>query len=149
MEQQEKTTITVQATIAAPLEKVWKCWTSPEDIVRWNHASDDWHTTDARNDLWPGGRFSYRMEAKDGSIGFDFWGTYDKVTILECIESTLGDGRKMMVSFSPAGNQTEVVESFEAEGTNPVELQRAGWQAILDNFKKVTETSPLEFQSSL
>jgi len=139
MNSTEKIVITVQASINLPLALVWKYWTTPEDIVHWNNASDDWHTPWAENDLRPGGKFTYRMEAKDGSFGFDFWGIYDKVILYEQIESVLGDGRKLNLLFSSDEQGTRVVESFEAEVTNPVELQRNGWQAILDNFKKYAE----------
>jgi uncharacterized protein YndB with AHSA1/START domain len=139
MDTKEKTIITVQAIIDAPVNKVWKNWITPEDITRWNYASDDWHTTRAENDLRAGGKFMSRMEAKDGSFGFDFTGVYDKVRKYESIESTLGDERKVKIVFSAVGNKTKIVESFEAESTNSVELQRGGWQAILDNFKKYTE----------
>jgi len=141
MEPNQKTMIAVRATIKAPIVQVWKCWTSPEDIVCWNTASDDWHTTSAVNDLKVGGKFDYRMEAKDGSFGFDFWGIYDKVIAPKVLEITLGDERKMRVTFSPVNSETEVVETFEAESSNPVELQQGGWQAILDNFKKYVEAN--------
>ena len=140
METKIRTKITVQTRIHAPLVKVWKCWISPEDIVKWNHASPDWHTTKAENDLSDGGKFSYRMEARDGSAGFDFWGIYDRVILNEQIRFTLGDGRKVEVRFIADGNETEVVETFEAEDVNSIELQRGGWQAILNNFKTYTET---------
>ena len=141
METQEKTVITIQSSINAPVEKVWELWTKPEHITKWCAASDDWHTPRAENDLRVGGTFSSRMEAKDGSMGFDFGGVYDAVKKYEYIEYTIGDGRKVKINFTPKGNKTEVVESFEAEGTNPVEMQRGGWQAILDNFKKYTESN--------
>ena len=137
----EKTIITVDVMINAPVEKVWKCWTTPEDIKGWNFASPDWCCPNAENDLKQGGKFSYRMEAKDGSMGFDFWGIYDKVIKNEVIESHMGDGRKLSVTFSKDGNQTKVIESFEAESTNPIEMQRGGWQSILNYFKKYTEES--------
>ena len=140
METQEKTIITVENTINAPVEKVWEFWTKPEHITKWNNASDDWHSPRAENDVRAGGNFLVRMEAKDGSFGFDFGGTYDVVKKNEYIEYTMGDGRKVTVAFSGKGNSTKVVESFEAESTNPVEMQKGGWQAILDNFKKYTET---------
>jgi uncharacterized protein YndB with AHSA1/START domain len=92
METANKTKITIETTVQAPIEKVWKCWTSPEHITKWNNASDDWHTPFAENDLKPGGKFSSRMEARDGSVGFDFWGIYDEVKINERIEYTMGDG---------------------------------------------------------
>jgi uncharacterized protein YndB with AHSA1/START domain len=142
METQEKTkVITVESTISAPVEKVWEFWTKPEHITKWNNASDDWHSPRAENDLRPGGIFNIRMEAKDGSFGFDFGGVYDVVKKNEYIEYTIGDGRKVKVSFSAQGNETKVVESFEAENTNSPEMQKGGWQAILDNFKKYTEAN--------
>ena len=140
METQEKNVITVESIINAPVERVWEYWTKPEHIVKWNHASDDWHSPWSKNDLRVGGSFSARMEAKDGSMGFDFGGVYNVIKTNEYIEYTIADGRKVQVSFSGSGNKTKVVETFEAESTNPVELQRGGWQAILDNFKKYTET---------
>ncbi len=124
----------------APVEKVWRSWTEPQHITKWNNASDDWHTPWVKADLREGGSFVARMEAKDGSMGFDFGGVYDVLKTNEYIEYTIGDGRKVQVSFSGSGNQTKVVETFEAESMNSVELQRGGWQAILDNFKKYTET---------
>jgi len=135
----EKRIITVENTVKAPIEKVWKYWTSPEHIVNWNYASDDWHTPRAENDLRPGGKFLSRMEAKDGSFGFDFEGIYDTVKTNELITYTLGDDRTVTIHFSNFGHETRVVEIFEAENENPVELQKGGWQAILDNFKKYTE----------
>jgi uncharacterized protein YndB with AHSA1/START domain len=137
-----KKTITVQAVINAPVKKVWKLWTSPEHITKWNYASSDWHAPRASNDLRKGGKFSCRMEARDGSAGFDFSGVYDEVKMNELIEYTLEDGRKVKVTFSNNNDaETKVVETFEAEGTNPIEMQRDGWQAILDNFKKYVERS--------
>jgi len=140
MNSTNKTSITVEATVLAPVEKVWKLWTGPEHITKWNNASDDWHTPSATNDLRVGGKFSSRMEAKDGSFGFDFGGTYTTVKVNELIAYTLGDERKVEIKFSPNGNGTKVTETFEAEGTNPVEMQRDGWQAILNNFKKYVES---------
>ncbi len=135
----EKKSITVSATIEAPVEKVWQYWSGPEHIVRWNQASEGWHTTKAENDLRSGGKFSSRMEAKDGSFGFDFAGIYDEVQHLHSIKYTLGDGRKVHVDFKPMGDETNLTETFEAESTNPLEMQKAGWQAILNSFKKYTE----------
>jgi len=140
METKEKTVITVGNTVNAPVEKVWEFWTKPEHITQWNNASDDWHTPRAENDLRTGGSFSARMEARDGSFGFDFGGIYDDVKKNESIEYTMGDGRKVKVNFTPHGNTTKVTEAFEAEDTNPAEMQKGGWQAILDNFKKYTES---------
>ena len=134
------TKITVEATVNAPVEKVWKAWNDPQHIKNWCAASDDWHAPKAENDLRTGGTFNTRMEAKDGSFGFDFGGVYDNVKKNELIEYTMGDGRQVHVTFSPAGDQTKIVETFDAEATNPVEMQRGGWQAILDNFKKYTES---------
>lgn len=139
MDSKEKTMIEIKASIKAPVAEVWKSWTSPEDIVQWGAASDDWHTTKAENDLRAGGKFLSRMEAKDGSMGFDFGGTYDEVQTNKLIDSTLGDGRKLITVFTDKGDITEVTETFEAESSNPIEMQRAGWQAILDNFKKHVE----------
>lgn len=141
METQTKTIITVENTVTAPVEKVWAYWTKPEHIIKWNNASDDWHTPRAENDLRAGGSFVSRMEAKDGSIGFDFGGVYDKVKIHEYIKYTMGDGRKVKITFSGNGDTTKVVESFEAETTNPIEIQKGGWQGILDNFKKYAESN--------
>ena len=139
MKTMEKTVITVENVINAPLEKVWEFWTKPEHIIQWCYASDDWHAPRAENDLREGGTFSSRMEAKDGSMGFDFGGVYDVVKKHEYIEYTIGDGRKVDITFTPQGNSTKVVENFEAESQNPVEMQKGGWQAILDNFKKYAE----------
>jgi len=141
METKEKTVVTVENTIDAPVAKVWEYWTKPEHVTKWNHASGDWWSPRGENDLRVGGNFVYRMEAKDGSMGFDFGGVYDVVKNNEYIESTLGDGRKVKVSFTPVGTATRVKESFEAEEVNPIEMQRGGWQAILDNFKKYAEAN--------
>jgi uncharacterized protein YndB with AHSA1/START domain len=135
----EKQQITIQATINAPVEKVWKCWTAPEHIVKWNNASEDWHTTKAENDLRDGGQFLSRMEAKDGSFGFDFAGIYDEVKQYETIAYSLGDERKVQIHFTIEEGKTHVVETFDAEEMNSVELQRSGWQGILDNFKNYVE----------
>jgi uncharacterized protein YndB with AHSA1/START domain len=140
METAGKQKITVETTVHAPVEKVWQYWSAPEHITRWNNASPDWHSPRSENDLRTGGKFSTRMEAKDGSMGFDFGGVYDDVRINELIDFTMGDGRKVTVNFSGNGNETKVVETFEAEETHSIEMQRGGWQAILDNFKKYTET---------
>jgi uncharacterized protein YndB with AHSA1/START domain len=135
------TQITVENTVNAPVEKVWKLYTGPEHITKWNSASDDWHTTSAQNDLRSGGKFSSRMEAKDGSMGFDFAGVYDDVKTNELIAYTMGDGRKAKVVFAGQGNTTKLTVTFDAETQNSVELQKGGWQAILDNFKKYTEAN--------
>jgi uncharacterized protein YndB with AHSA1/START domain len=141
MEAQSKTVLTVQNIINAPIEKVWAYWTTPEHITKWCNASEDWHTPNATNDLRVGGKFSTRMEAKDGSMGFDFGGVYDVVNINEYIAYTLEDDRKVNISFTADGNSTKVVENFEAENENPIEMQQGGWQAIMDNFKTYTETN--------
>lgn len=133
--------ITIEKTIAAPMEAVWKAWTTPDDIVRWNTASDDWHTTRAEVDLRVGGAFSSRMEAKDGSFGFDFAGTYTHVTAHELIECSLGD-RQLRVEFIQQDNGVVVRETFDAEDTHTLEQQRQGWQAILDRFAQHVEGRP-------
>lgn len=133
-------TITVQQVVNAPLEKVWDYWTNAEHITQWNNASDDWYTPRAISNLSPGGRFSYRMEARDGSVGFDFEGVYDAITPHKELRYTIGDGRKVTVQFQLEGSGVKVVEQFEAENTHPVEMQQTGWQAILDNFKTYTES---------
>lgn len=136
-----KTLITIQAEINAQVSKVWEYWTSPEHITQWCHASDDWHCPKAENDVRPGGKFSSTMAAKDGSFSFDFGGIHDEVEKYKSIASTMGDGRKMSVRFDEKNGKTIVTESFEAEGENSLEMQRVGWQAILNNFKKYTETN--------
>ena len=141
METMNKTTITVNTIVNAPIEKVWKYWTEPDHIVHWNNASDDWHTPWVKADFREGGNFVARMEARDGGMGFDFGGTYNVLRTNEYIEYTIGDGRKVQVQFSDADKKTKVVETFEAEDQNSIELQRGGWQAILDNFKKYTESN--------
>ncbi|MBK9047394.1 MAG: SRPBCC family protein [Bacteroidetes bacterium] len=131
--------MTVSAIINAPIQKVWDYWTNPNHITGWNFASDDWHAPSAQNDLKVGGKFNSRMEAKDGSIGFDFEGVYDQVIPEKFIEYTLGDSRKVNIKFTSDGNTTTIEESFEAESENPVEMQQTGWQMILNNFKRYTE----------
>ena len=131
--------ITVHTSINASLEEVWRRFTSPTDVEQWNAASEDWHTTKAENNLAVGGKFSYRMEAKDDSFGFDFWGIYDTVIEYKQLDYTLGDGRKVSVGFEFLGIGTKLTETFETEDENPVEMQQFGWQAILDNFKKYVE----------
>jgi uncharacterized protein YndB with AHSA1/START domain len=135
-----KTIITVRATVNAPVETVWKHWTSPESVTQWNHASDDWHSPKASNDLREGGKFIFRMEAVDGSMGFDFEGIYDKVIVNKQIDYTMPDGRKVKTTFHIEDEITEVVETFEAESTHTLEQQRDGWQSIMNNFKKYAET---------
>lgn len=145
-----KTMVTVRTLVDVPVEKAWKYWTEPQHITQWNAASDDWHTPWAENDLRVGGRFTARMEAKDGSFGFDFGGTYSKIEPLQLIEYIIDDNRKVSVEFVREGATTQIIEKFEAEGQNPVEMQQAGWQAIMDNFKKYAEglktILPLHFE---
>ncbi|WP_306350723.1 SRPBCC family protein [Flavobacterium sp. '19STA2R22 D10 B1'] len=136
-----KTNVTVEAKINAPVEKVWQLWNDPKHIVKWTTASDDWHTPKAENDLKVGGAFLTRMEAKDGSFGFDFEGVYDVVDTHKSIEYTMSDGRKVKILFKTQEGVTEIVETFDAEQMNPVEMQREGWQSILNNFKKHVENN--------
>jgi uncharacterized protein YndB with AHSA1/START domain len=131
--------LTIEATIDAAPEKVWKYWTLPEHIIHWNFASKDWQCPSAENDLRPGGKYSARMEAKDGSFGFDFEAVYDEVIDQQKIAYTMGDGRQAITTFEAVDGKTKVSTSFDAETTNPVEMQQQGWQAILDNFKEYTE----------
>jgi uncharacterized protein YndB with AHSA1/START domain len=133
--------IIVETTVQAPVEKVWEYWTEPTHITKWNTASEDWHTPYAENDLKVGGKFLSRMEAKDGSFGFDFGGVYDDVRLNEGIGYTLEDGRKVTINFIRQGEETKVIETFDAENSNPIEMQESGWQAILDNFKKYINNS--------
>lgn len=137
-----KPTITVETTVQAPVEKVWNAWTSPEHITKWATGSPDWHTPRAENDLRVGGKFLSRMEAKDGSAGFDFIGTYDEVWQHQTIAYTMEDGRKVKVTFTAEGKSVKIVETFEAETENTLELQKEGWQTILNNFKKHVEKTP-------
>lgn len=130
--------ITVETRVDAPVEEVWRAWTTPADIKQWNAASDDWHTTAASVDLRVGGAFSSRMEAKDGSMGFDFAGTYTKVVPNELIECSFGD-RTLRVEFLRAPGGVMVRETFDAEPTHSIEQQREGWQAILDSFARHVE----------
>jgi len=135
-----KQTIIIQSNVSTTLDKAWASWTLPEHITRWNFASDDWQCPTSTVDLRTGGRFSSRMEAKDGSFGFDFWGIYDEIIPLSLLRITLGDGRKMEVRFTQEKKTVLVTESFETEDENSAERQREGWQAILNNYKVYTET---------
>ena len=141
METTDITSIKVETSINAPVEKVWRLWTEPRHITNWNQASDDWHTPRAENDLWVDGKFLSRMEAKDGSFGFDFTGTYTSIQEHQLINYTMEDGRKVQVLFNGQGPKTTVTEIFAAEHTHSLEMQQAGWQAILDNFKNYVEVS--------
>lgn len=138
-EKQENEKITVKTVVQAPVQKVWQCWTEPKHIIRWNFASSDWHSPTAENDLREKGKFSYRMEAKDGSQGFDFEGVYEKVEPLKRISYVMEDGRKADIYFREEGKTTVVEEIFDAEKTHPMEMQQTGWQAILENFKSHVE----------
>ena len=129
--------ITVETTVSAPLREVWRAYTTPNDIEQWNAASPDWHTTAATVDLRPGGSFSSRMEAKDGSMGFDFAGTYTKIVESELIEYSFG-GRAARVEFIQGPQNVRVMVTFDSEETHSIELQKQGWQAILDNFASQT-----------
>ena len=140
METTDKTTITVQTTVNAPIDLIWAAWTKPEHITKWCTASEEWHTPAAENDLRAGGRFTSRMEAKDGSMGFDFGGTYTAVSQNEHIAYTMDDDRKTSISFKTDNGATMITETFEAENQNPIEMQRGGWQNILDNFKQYAES---------
>ena len=128
--------ITVQTLVNAGLAKVWSAWNNPSDIKQWNAASADWHTTQSTVDLREGGKFTARMEAKDGSFGFDFDGTYTRIVPHKLIEFRIGDGREVTVEFEEQGTAVLVRETFDAETVNAPELQRQGWQAILDNFRR-------------
>ncbi len=139
MQTDNKQTITVEVTVNAPVEKAWQYFSEPEHIKQWSFASDEWHTPTAENDLRTGGKFNSRMEAKDGSAGFDFSGVYDEVKEHELIAYTIGDGRKVTIRFTSEGEGTKLTETFEAETTHPAEMQQQGWQSILNNYKKHTE----------
>lgn len=130
--------ITVERLVKAPIDAVWKAYNTPEDIMAWNAASDDWHTTSSKVDLRPGGEFSSRMEAKDGSFGFDFAGTYTTVEYGKLIGYSMGD-REALVEFDEQNDGVLVRVIFDAEGQNPIDMQRDGWQAILDNFGRHVE----------
>lgn len=133
-------TITVEVTICSTIDNVWNSWTKPEHIIKWNFASEEWCCPSATNDLRPGGKFVWRMEAKDGSMGFDYIGTYEQIEKGKSISYKMTDGRKVMINFKAEGDSIKLTESFEAEGTNTDEQQRAGWQAILENFKNYVES---------
>ncbi|MDB4921895.1 SRPBCC family protein [Mucilaginibacter sp.] len=136
-----KEVITVETLIDANVEKVWEYWTNPEHLTHWVFASDDWHAPYADNDLRTDGKFKTTMAAKDDSFSFDFEGVYTDVKPHSLIEYVIADGRKVKIDFISQGNATKVVEAFEAESENPIEMQKGGWQAILDNFKKYTEAN--------
>lgn len=133
--------ITVEVQVTAGIDKVWKFWNEPKYIMQWTHATDDWHTPMAKNDLKVGGRFVTTMAARDGSAQFDFEGIYTNIKPQQIIEYEIPDGRKVKVEFKQKGNTVKVIETFDMESINPEERQRQGWQSILDNFKKLVESS--------
>lgn len=133
------TKIKVTAQINKPIDRVWRYYTEPEHVMQWNHASEDWYCPNAKNDLREDGRFCYTMAAKNGTTQFDFEGVYTKVEPMSYIAYIMDDGREVTVDFKEQGDSTEVVVDFDAEGENTLELQRQGWQAILDQFKKHVE----------
>ena len=131
--------ITTSTTINALIEKVWNVWTNPEHIVIWNTPSEDWHTTFAENNLTVGGQFKQTMAAKDGSMSFDFEGVYTAIDALERIAYKIADGREVTIWFDDLGDRVKITETFDPEGVNPIEMQKAGWQAIMDTFKNHME----------
>ena len=135
--------ISVSTTVKSDINNVWNTWTKPEHIKKWNNASPDWHTPKAENDFRNGGRFSSRMEAKDGSFGFDFGGIYNEIVPNKKIKYTMDDGRKVEITFEEVTDGVIVTELFEPENQNPTDMQQQGWQAILDNFKTYTESNKI------
>ncbi|SMD33078.1 Uncharacterized conserved protein YndB, AHSA1/START domain [Reichenbachiella faecimaris] len=133
------TKINIETFVSSAGKKVWDCWTKPEHITQWNFASDDWRCPSAQNDLSVGGKYSARMEAKDGSFGFDFEATYDEVIDQKKIAYTMSDGRQAITTFESTAGVTKIHTVFDAESENPIDMQRDGWQAILNNFKKYVE----------
>ena len=133
------TNITIEVIVSAPMNLVWDTWNNPIHIIHWNHASDDWHSPNAKNDFIVGGKFTYRMEAKDNSFGFDFSGTYEEIINHQLIVTRLDDNRLVRTEFLELDDYVKVVETFVAEEENSIELQKQGWMAILTNFKKYTE----------
>lgn len=137
----EKVTITIETEVNASVKKVWNFWTKPEHVMKWNAATEDWHTPFAENDVRVDGKFKSTMAAKDGSMSFDFEGVYTHVSPLEILEYVMLDGRKVLISFIDLGSSTQVIETFEAESSNPIEMQKMGWQSILNNFKTYSEAN--------
>lgn len=133
-------TITVESTVKAPVKKVWKLWITPSHVTKWNKPSPDWHNPYTENDVRSAGKFLSKMEAIDGSLSFDFAGIYRDVKVNEVLTYTLDDSRKVKVTFTQLDNQTKVIETFEPESQNPIEMQREGWQSILNSFKQYAET---------
>ena len=132
--------ITVETTVNTSMENAWDCWTNPVHIVKWYHASDDWYAPEAENQLKVDGKFRTKMAAMDGSAGFDFEGVYSNVVPFKEIDYSLADGRRVMIRFKKDENGVRITESFDPENENPMEMQRTGWQAILNNFRKYTES---------
>jgi len=137
----KKAQVHIEAMVAADIKKVWELWNSPEHIVKWNFASDDWHCPRAENDLRVGGKLRSRMEAKDGSFGFDFEATYDEVAPFRKIAYTMPDGRKVKTEFQDAAGRTRIATDFDPEDQNSIDMQRGGWQSILNSFKKYAEAN--------
>ena len=133
------TSLTVETIVGASIHKVWEYWTTPKHIMHWNNASDDWHTPKSENDLRTGGKFCSTMASKDGKQSFDFSGIYDQVEEPCRIKYTLEDGRKVTIVFTESGHSTVIREIFDVEGSHSTDLQKNGWQAILDNFKRYVE----------
>lgn len=133
--------ITISTTVNNTIENVWKHWTAPEHIMQWTFAGDDWHAPSATNDLKPGGEFTTRMEAKDGSFGFDFGGKYSKINEEKHIVYDMTDGRQVEIDFTPEADGIKITETFDAENQNSYDMQQFGWQAIMDNFKKYSESN--------
>lgn len=133
--------ITVETIVQSDLAAVWRAWNTPEDIMKWNAASDDWHTTISRVDLRPGGRFYARMEAKNGTVGFDFEGVYSNVIDKQLIEYAMSDGRTVSVSFEEVADGVRVTEVFDADNEYSPEMQQEGWQSILESFKRYVEAA--------
>lgn len=138
---EQLTKVTVEATVNAPVEKVWNAWNTPADITQWNTADPSWHCPSSENDLRVGGSFKTRMEAKDGSFGFDFGGVYDEVELNQKIAYTMGDGRKVVTSFTKDGGKTHIKTIFDAETINDPERQKQGWQSIMNNFVNYVESN--------
>ncbi len=138
--EKETSVVRLEAIVDAPIDIVWDCFSKPWHITKWNYASDDWHSPFAQNDLYVGGKFNYRMEEKNGTIGFDFTGSYDAINDQEFIAYTLDDGRKVEIFFYPIGNDTKIIQTFETEHTFPREMQEQGWNSILQNFKLYVES---------
>ncbi len=139
MSKSRNTIVTVETTVLVAIEKAWELFTKPEHIINWNFATDEWHCPSAVNEFKPGGKFVWRMEAKDGSMGFDFSGIYENIILNKRIAYKLDDDRQVTIYFSELAQGTKVIETFDPENNNPIDIQREGWQAILENFKKYAE----------